>query len=472
MLDSHPVQQAEAQPLATLVHLQRRARLAADELELNFILVNESYQLAPYRQSAAWMRRGGVVALSGVASLEANAPYLHWLTQLCAHCHRLRGGRSAWLLAADELPSDIAAQWSDWLPAHVLLLILPVVGQRFDGGCLVLARDEAWRAAEITLMEEWVAAWSYARASFVRRKYWPAGFWHGGPDGVGERAGLGAAGAGQVAKRWLGSPKILLSAAIALCLIVPVRLTVLAPADLIPLDPHIVRAPLDGVVERILVGPNQQVRAGAPLLEFDRVAVTNRLQIAQGALATVAAGYRQRAQQALLDPSSTAELAALQGQIREKEIEVAYLHDLLERGVIQAPADGVVLMGDPGEWVGRPVVTGERILVVANESAVEIEAWLSPGDAIPMAAGARLRLYLNADPLAPVEGAVRYVAHEAVLRPDGQYAYRIRAALTGPKDARLRIGLKGTAKIEGERVPFIYWMLRRPLAALRAWSGV
>lgn len=472
MLDSHAMEQSEARPLATLVHLQRRARLAADERELDFILANESFQLAAYRQAAVWLRRGGVVALSGVASPEANAPYAQWLTKLSAHCHRAQKERSAWVLAPDELPADIAQQWSEWLPAHVLLLVLPAAGRHFDGGCLVLARDEAWRPAEIALLEEWAGAWSHARALLAQRRYWPSGLWRPGWGDGPDRDGKETVGTRPVAKRWLRSPKVLLGLAVMLLLILPVRLTVLAPADLIPLDPYIVRAPLDGVVERILVGPNQQVLAGEPVLEFDRVAVTNRMQIAQGALATAAAGYRQRAQQALLDSSSAAELAALQGQIREKEIEVAFLRDLLERGVVQAPADGVVLMGDPGEWVGRPVVTGERILVVANEQAVEIEAWLSPGDAIPMAAGARLRLYLNADPLTPVEAAVRYVAHEAVQRPDGQYAYRVRAELTGHQSERLRIGLKGTAKIEGERVPFIYWMLRRPIAGLRAWSGV
>jgi hypothetical protein len=34
------------------------------------------------------------------------------------------------------------------------------------------------------------------------------------------------------------------------------------------------------------------------------------------------------------------------------------------------------------------------------------------------------------------------------------------------------VGLKGTAKLEGERVPAIYWAMRRPLATLRAWLGV
>jgi hypothetical protein len=61
------------------------------------------------------------------------------------------------------------------------------------------------------------------------------------------------------------------------------------------------------------------------------------------------------------------------------------------------------------------------------------------------------------------------MAHEAVQRPDGSHAYRLRASLTAP--AGHRVGLKGTARLEGERVPLAYWVLRRPIATARAWIG-
>ena len=35
----------------------------------------------------------------------------------------------------------------------------------------------------------------------------------------------------------------------------------------------------------------------------------------------------------------------------------------------------------------------------------------------------------------------------------------------------LRIGLRGTAKIYGERVLLGYYLLRRPLATVREWTG-
>ena len=64
---------------------------------------------------------------------------------------------------------------------------------------------------------------------------------------------------------------------------------------------------------------------------------------------------------------------------------------------------------------------------------------------------------------------LRYVAHDAVQRPDGTFAYRARAALAASTEHR--VGLKGTARLTGRWVPLAYWVLRRPLAALRQTIG-
>ena len=79
-----------------------------------------------------------------------------------------------------------------------------------------------------------------------------------------------------------------------------------------------------------------------------------------------------------------------------------------------APRAGVVLFDDPSEWIGRPVTVGERILRIAAPDDVEIEAWLPLGDMLALPTGAAVKLYLNATPLDPVAGRLRYLAHDAV----------------------------------------------------------
>jgi len=249
-----------------------------------------------------------------------------------------------------------------------------------------------------------------------------------------------------------------------------VRLSVLAPGELVPRDPVVVRAPLDGVIDVFHVQPNQDVAQGQPLFGFDEALIRSRLRVAQQSLATAGAEYRQTAQQSLVDARARPQLAALSGRIEERTAEVAFLREQLQRSRVLAPQAGTALFDDPSQWIGKPVVVGERILRIAAPDDVEVEAWLPVGDAIRLEPGTPVQLFLNARPLEPVAATLRFMAHEAVQRPDGSHAYRLRATLAAP--SAHRVGLKGTARLEGERVPLAYWVMRRPIASARTWLGL
>lgn len=457
---------AEALALGGLLQLGRRARQATSLAELGFIAVNETFQLTPYRQAVLWLQNEGVVALSGVTTAEENAPYVLWLNALLERlASDVLTGQAPQRIESNMLTAEESAAWSDWLPACGLWLPLPGAQKGRSEGGLLLVRERPWSPHEMALLAEWIAIFAHARASVSdarwinrlfrvptrtdkprTRAWWPIAY--------------------LLRKRWLVG-----GAALAVIGCLPVSLTVLAPAELVPLTPAVIRAPLDGVLDRVLVTPNQHVVEGTPLFAFDRANIQNRLEVAVKALATVQAEYRKTAQQAVVDPEGRSKLAVLQGQVAEHSAEVAYLRQVNERGVVNSPRAGVALFEDPTEWIVRPVVTGERVMMVAGEREVEIEAWLSPADVIELPANARVKLYLNADPLTPVTARVRYVAHEAVQRPDGQFAYRLRATLE-PGAARPQVGLKGTAKVLGEKVSLAYWVMRRPLAGARAWLGL
>jgi hypothetical protein len=69
-----------------------------------------------------------------------------------------------------------------------------------------------------------------------------------------------------------------------------------------------------------------------------------------------------------------------------------------------------------------------------------------------------------------VSAKLSYFSHEAMERPDGTYAYRIRGQLD--PDQAPRVGLKGTAKVSGRWTVMGYWLLRRPMAVIRATLGL
>lgn len=463
---------ATAHPLLRLLELARRARAAASDNELAFLAVNDSRVLVPYRQAALWLAAGGVHTLSGVVSVEANAPYAQWINQLCralAAQHET-GGAVAVDAAAlpPRLSRDAAAAWNEWLPAFATWVPLRGLHQRADeqqGGPadeagLLLAGDAPLLPEQLAVVNEWMDIWQHAWRGAHRRSAWsftalPARlreYWNGGSRG----------------KRWLRRVAVALALVAVLC--IPVRLTVLAPGELVPANPATIRAPLDGVIADFAVRPNQVVAAGQPLFSFDQAPIDSRLTVAREALGTAEAEYRQAAQMVLNDPRAKSQLATLLGRIAEKKAQADFLEGQAQRSRVLAPQAGIVLFDDPTEWIGKPVQTGERIMQVASPTDVEIEAWVPIGDAIPLADEAPLSLYLASSPLTPVSGTLRYMSQRAIARPDGSYAYRVRAKLDSPLDQR--IGLKGTAKLAGERVPLVYWMLRRPLASIRQFLAM
>lgn len=448
-------------PLILLLDLARRARAAGSDEELAFLAVNDTRALAAYRQAALWCAAGGTRTLSGVVQIEANAPYVQWLNRVCRHFHDQGGGSRT--IAAADLPADDAAEWSEWLPEFGLWL--PFAGRRedeaTDAGGWLLAADHPWPEESIALLQEWLDTWRHA---WLSRHTSPRRSW----AGLKRRALVWLAPVESLP--WWKQRRARIAATVAALLLLPVRLTVLAHGELVPANPAVIRAPLDGVVGQFHVRPNEKVKAGQALFGFDEAPIAARLEVASQAQATAEAEYRQFAQQALTDSRSKAQLAILLGKIEEKRAETDYLRGQLERSRVVAPQDGIALFDDPSEWIGKPVQTGERIMRIAAPGDLEVEAWIPLGDAIPLPEQASVSLYLAASPLASLSARVRYMAHDSVLRPDGTYAYRLRARLESGTDQR--VGLKGTAKVHGGWVPLAYWMLRRPLATVRQTLGV
>jgi multidrug efflux pump subunit AcrA (membrane-fusion protein) len=444
---------ATAQALSNFLSLSRRARHAESDRELAFLMVNETHALTPYRQAALWLSAEGIFSLSGVVQIEANAPYVHWLTEVC-EALKEKSGDSKIMFSAEDLPSKLADEWGHWWPSHAVCL--PVEGAGF---CLFV-RDEPWSNIDLTWLGEWLDVWRHAFAAkhVAQLNSWRA--W---------RAKLAAGLAGRSDRAWWRQARFQLLAAGVCVLLFPVYLTVLAPGELVPAHPVVVRAPVEGVVEAFHVQPNQAVKKDQPLFGFDEALIQSRVEVARQALVTAETEYRQTSQQALIDPKSKAQLASLMGRVEEKRAEVSYLNEQLKRSRVLAPKAGLVLMDDPAEWIGKPVAVGERVLRIAAAGDLEVEVWVPLSDAIALPKDASVTLYLNASPLSPVSARLRYMAHEAVTRPEGYQAYRARAVLT--QATQYRVGLKGTAKLQGERIPLVYWMMRRPLAMLRSYLG-
>ena len=434
-----------------LVSLQQRCLEAEDEAGLAFLIANEAWHLAPYAQASVFLRdalgRLRLRVISGLAEVNEDTPFTQWLHRVCRALTDSPQALESRRFDASSLDDALREGWQEWWPSHALYLPLATARGGLPGAVLFV-RDTPWTDNEVTLLR--LLLNTAAHVQDALRPSRVAGRW----QAVRQRPWL----------RWA----VALSVLALLCF--PVRLSVLAPAEIIALRSEAVAAPSEGVVKSFAVQPNQPVRRGDLLFSLDDTSLRNRREIAERSLAVARADVLAAEQKAFDSAQSRAELAVLQGRVREKEAELAYVDTLLVRIEVRAEHDGVLVYGDPNDWLGKPVVTGERIAQLAQPEPLGVLVWLPVADAITLDVGAPMRVYLQVSPLDALTAELVQTSYQASLSDEGVASYRIRGRLDEGQHAH--IGLRGVAKIHAGWQPLAYWLFRRPFGALRQWAGL
>ncbi|WP_043813168.1 efflux RND transporter periplasmic adaptor subunit, partial [Rubrivivax gelatinosus] len=317
-----------------------------------------------------------------------------------------------------------------------------------DGG-LLLARETPFGEHERATLTELAHAYGHALASFRPREH------------LGARLKT-VLRPGRTQRRVL--------VGLALASLIPVRLTVLAPAEVASREPFLVRAPLDGVIERFHVRPDQAVQAGSPLFDLDTAALQTRRAVAQRAHDTALEEYRQSAQLAVTDDKGRLKLGQARGELDQRALELRYLSEQLERVQVKAERAGVAVFGDVNDWQGKTVAIGEKVMLLADPAKVELVARMPAAEQILLAPGETVTLYPDASPTEAYDARIVGVSYSAEPTEQGVLAYRVRAEFAAGQPLP-RLGLRGTARLSGPWVPFAYYALRRPIAATRQWLG-
>jgi multidrug resistance efflux pump len=448
-----PADGQELRRLQSAVHLQQRAISVGNVRELAFVVANETFQLLPYRQAFVWAVGASgqpqLHTVSGLANLAEDSPLTLWLRKLGKQIAQKVGRDGEYLQIAD-VPASAAAGWQEWLPEFLLCFALrdrEGLVRAYVAFALEDAPAEQTAVQLASLVDSYGVSWgALAPKARARRRVVQMG-----------RFAV-----------WV------LAVAAVLALFVPVRMSVLAPAEVIALEAIAVAAPMDGVIKTFAAQPNQLVKENELLFSLDEASLRNRREVALKSLAVARADAMAAQQKSFENDNSRAEMASLNGKVAERQAEVASFDDQLKRLDVRAPRAGVIVFGDVNDWQGKPVVTGERVALLADPKDAGVMVYLAVADAINLQAGAQVKLFLQIAPLKPLLAQVSQTSYQSVLSPEGVSAYRLRAKfsdLTQEQRELARIGLKGTAKLYGEKSPLGYYLFRRPISALRELTG-
>jgi hypothetical protein len=435
--------------LSMLVQIEQHARQASFK-ELGFLMVNDTITLVPYQQAAFWHEKhdgGKIATVSGVAEPDTGAPYILWLKKILKTLCHAPDAALFHLVNTDNLPEPLAKEWAEWFPAYGLWCPLYHKDKLLGG--VLLGRRDPWQDNEVELLKIVFGCYGQCLAFYTE-----------------------SARPGILRRYLLPHPRklvrnIVLAVLVIACL--PVRTSVLAPGEIIPLNPAPIRAPFDGVIETVAVEPNAPVHKGQKLFSLDLNALKAKSDIAEKALETAIAQYASTSQEAMNDQQAKSKLAMLQSKIDQQRIELAYNHTLLERAEVTSPIDGVAVFTDPVSLTGKPVSLGERVMLVAPPQGGMLEIQVPVADVVTFRQGADVLFFSNLRPDRPIPATLAFSSYSSNMTPEGVLSYAFRASTHNNDGKELRLGLKGTAKIYGDRKPLAIWILRRPIAVIKQW---
>ncbi|MCJ9429442.1 efflux RND transporter periplasmic adaptor subunit [Kordiimonas marina] len=435
-----------------LLTLARTLRHAPDLTALRFTLVSDPRRLIAYKQ-AILLERGlsgklKVSAVSNVATIDRNAPFVVFVERTMASFDKageLEGARTVDPASLGQLDR---AEWQEFLSDTAFWQ--PIIAP--DGsmlGGLLFIRPEPWTETETILLAEVADSAGHAWAALLN---------------AGKKKAVSKP---KLSRR----TKLIAAGAFVALMLLPVRLSVIAPAEVAPKDPAVVAAPMAGVIREVFVKPNAEVHKGDVLFSFEDAELKANDAIAKRAVEEAEAELKRASQQAFGDARGRAEVALLRARLALRQEQAAYSAYQLSEVNVTAPTDGIAIFADANDWRGRPVSTGERVMAVAAPEDADVKIMIPVKDAIDLKPGAEVRLFLDVAPLSALDATLERASYQPVTTPAGKLAYQ---AVARFKDGTKvpRIGFKGSAKVLGERVPLFLFLFRRPLAALRQMVGI
>ncbi|QDT68008.1 hypothetical protein MalM25_09190 [Planctomycetes bacterium MalM25] len=255
-----------------------------------------------------------------------------------------------------------------------------------------------------------------------------------------------------------------------------------------PVDRARVFAPLDGVVDEVLVEQSRRVEVGQPLLRLrspelrlQREEVAEAIAATKADLAALETAKLRAALPGVGDPDDDpTALASRVASLREKLTYQQARRDLLalqaERLVVTSPIGGEVLSWRPQDLLSdRPVERGQRLLEIAGGERWRLELETPDHRSGPLlnarAEGSPLRVeyVVRADPAETHTATVESIEPATRVSAEGLPVVRVVAAPDDAQAPNPRSGLGVSAKIDCGEHSLGYVWLHEAIAAVRRW---
>ena len=439
--------------LELLMQIEADARDCTTLDELNHLIASRTKKLISARQIFVFDFTSGakVCAISSLPKVDRSVPLVQELEQTIGFLN----GSNGLLRMQDFNISPANSGISNALESYPFrnLLWVPMLDRSGSlSGGLLLASENRWEPDRMAPLTRLAATFAHAKALLLTEQH---------PKNKVQKS--------KFINRWT-------IAAAACCLFAiswyPVAMTTLAPFEVTSRKPFVIAASIDGVLEDIMVQSGQTVAEGDVLLRFQNTVLANKKSVAEKEVQLAQAQVKRANQLAFDSQEGRQELGIAKAQLFVKQAQLKLAEEQAAYTQVTAPQAGVAVLADKQSLIGKPFKIGQKIMEIADPKDLRVSIRLPVKDSIALEEGARVKLFLDSDPLNARHATIELIDYQATQSEGSALAYQIIATFVDQSDFLPRLGVMGTAHLEGREVPLLLYVLRRPITAARQWLGI
>ena len=437
--------------IARLISLEKKTREAKSKDELNFLVVNETREIIDYTTSFLLLKSATdkfhINAISDIASIDRTAPLVTFVESIINHKTKINL-KEIESIDLEQFSKKIKKQKPKNIPQY--LLCIPIFSpQRGLQGYLLLARNKNFNENENELVQHLSRTYGHAYNTFLTN-FSIKNFFK---------------------KNFTGKKRWITISVIILIFLFPVRMTSTAPVEVVAKNPFLITSPFDGVVKKIIANNNDQTKPGDLLVLLEDIDLSNEFNLAKQSLQVAEKELLRTRQSSFTDNEQKSRLAELVAQVDLKRVELKSAERKLKNSKIYSEKKGVVIVDRKSDWQGKPVAVGEKILTIADPNNIEFLIWLPVKDSIVINQDANTSIFLDINPMSSYKGKIIRSTYEPELSPEEVLSYKLISSFKGNRDTP-RIGLRGTAKVYGNRTILFYYLFRKPITFIRQLIGI
>ena len=223
----------------------------------------------------------------------------------------------------------------------------------------------------------------------------------------------------------------------------------------------------DGPIARALKQDGDPVKKGEVILRYYLNLLNFKLANARNQLAEAEKEYDLESRASFVDREKLGKVKLLEARLNTAAVAVREAQWYLNHSEIKAPADGLLILanGRAEQIENKAVRTGDKLFDIYGGEGIIAEIQVNERESSILAGKLKATLFPYTSPESGLHTEIISVRKIPELTEQRVYCYTVKARVLD--GSGMRYGMRGIAKLEGEKIPMWYYLFRSLVVYMR-----